>query len=364
MKKYKCMNIGNCDNANTGKVFEIAEGEKLECPECHKDLLTEVKGTPWKKLAIIVAAVVLLAGAGFGIYSLMGGGPEIAKIKLDPKGITLEVGQRDVIKATVVDKDGNEIKDAKVAYKWNVKDEQVASVTQGGEVAALKKGKTSITVKIEGDDEHRATCQVEVKQGETLPPPPPEDTLITAISITNAADFSLKKGGSQQLQYQATPEPNSETPVWVSSDPSVATVDATGLVTAVKKGNAQICVKARNVASAPVLVTVTEEKTKEKEEKTKEKEEKVTTGTSRLSYGTYTGQIKNGRPHGQGRLVYKTSRQISRFDTKGRIAQAGESVQGTFVNGFFTIGKHYDANGNLIESLNIGTPVNGVFESK
>ena len=89
----------------------------------------------------------------------------------------------------------------------------------------------------------------------------------------------------------------------------------------------------------------------------------VTSGTLNLSYGKYTGQIKNGYPNGQGRLVYSRSRQINKYDSKGRTAQPGESVQGTFVNGFITIGKHYDASGNLIENLNIGT-VDGVYEQK
>ena len=283
------MNIGNCDFANSGKEFEIAEGEKLECPECHKEMLVEVKGTPWKLIAIIAAAVVVLAGAGFGIYILFSGGSEIDKIKLEPKSFTLVVGQKDVVKATVVDKDGNEIKDAKVTYKWTVGDEKIASVTQGGEVTALNKGETSITVEIEGDDKHPATCQIEVK-GETI-----AETLIENISITDATSFTLKEGGTKQLQYQAAPEPNSETPVWVSSDPSVATVDATGLVTAVKKGNVQICVKAHKVASAPIAVTVGDEKVPE--------DNGNTPGTVKLPFGVYDGPRSNFKANGFGGTI-------------------------------------------------------------
>jgi hypothetical protein len=91
--------------------------------------------------------------------------------------------------------------------------------------------------------------------------------------------------------------------------------------------------------------------------------EQATSGTIDLSYGKYTGQLSGGYPNGTGRLVYNTARQINKYDTKKRMAQPGESVQGTFVNGFFTIGKHYDANGNLIEAINVGV-VDGVYESK
>ena len=73
-----------------------------------------------------------------------------------------------------------------------------------------------------------------------------------------------------------------------------------------------------------------------------------------LPYGTYTGASKNGKPHGVGRLVYSKAMVINSHDPKKRMAQPGESVQGEFVNGEITIGKHFDASGNLIQSLNFG----------
>lgn len=87
-------------------------------------------------------------------------------------------------------------------------------------------------------------------------------------------------------------------------------------------------------------------------------------GTLRLSYGTYNGDIKDGYPNGQGRLTYSTSRQINRFDSKGRTANAGDYVIGEFKNGFFVHGKHYSSSGELLESLMIGVPASNSFESK
>lgn len=361
------MNIGNCDNANTEKVFEIAEGEKLECPVCHKEMVIEVNDTPWLKMLIIAATIAILGGASFGIYSLIGGGSEIAKIKLDKKNITLVVGQRDVIKATVVDKDGKEITDAKVTYKWTVKDEKVASVTQGGEVAALKKGKTSIVVKIEGDKKNRhATCQVEVKHG-TIPgdgggDSSPKEVLVTNLSAANTK-VTLEEGGQVELKLTIEPSNYTEGVSVESTNPEVAVVENV-VVKAKKAGSANIQVKTeKSGKSVTINVTVTKKTDGDTGKDPKPKKERYN-GTLKLSYGTYNGVIENGYPNGQGKLVYKTTRQISRYDSKGRTAQAGESVQGTFKNGFFTFGKHYDANGNLIESLNIGSPVEGVYESK
>ena len=89
-----------------------------------------------------------------------------------------------------------------------------------------------------------------------------------------------------------------------------------------------------------------------------------TSGTLRLSYGNYTGSTKNGYPHGQGRLVYTTSRHINRYDTKERIANPGDYVIGEFYNGFVVYGKHYDSDGNLIGSLNFGVASEDIYESK
>ena len=121
--------------------------------------------------------------------------------------------------------------------------------------------------------------------------------------------------------------------------------------------------------------TVTIEKTVEKVETPKATKTTTTTtktskasgsgnGTIHLSYGIYKGDSKNGYPDGLGRLTYSTSRQINRYDSKGRMASAGDYVIGEFVNGFFVQGKHYSSNGSLIETLMIGTPATSGYESK
>lgn len=44
VKKYRCMNVGNCKTANENKTFEIADGADKVCPDCKKDMIVEVKG--------------------------------------------------------------------------------------------------------------------------------------------------------------------------------------------------------------------------------------------------------------------------------------------------------------------------------
>ncbi len=89
-----------------------------------------------------------------------------------------------------------------------------------------------------------------------------------------------------------------------------------------------------------------------------------TTGGLSLSYGKYTGAIKNGYPHGQGKLTYTTNRVINKNDPKGRTANPGDYVIGEFFNGFVVYGKHYNSSGELLESLNIGVGSESSYDSK
>lgn len=342
-----CKNFGECDMADNKEVQEV-EKSNFVCEECGKPLHPVDGGSKTtgtgnggggankKLLGLIAAAVVLLAGAGFGIYKLIGGGPEIDKIKLDPKSIALEVGQRNVIKATVVDKDGKEITDAKVVYKWTVKDEKVASVTQGGEVAALKKGKTSITVKIEGDDTHRATCQVEVKapmgQDKGQGGDTEKDVLITSLSVENS-QISLVEGGQAELKVNIEPAGYTEGISVESSDPEVAMVE-NNVIIAKKAGSAQIVIKTeKSGTSASIAVTVSK-KSVDPEPKPK---------PMNPSWGRYEGARQGGKPHGNGVLYITRQHTIN-----GETAQPGERIQGVFRNGYVNMGTWFKKDGNAV----------------
>ena len=74
MAKYKCKNLGECDRANSGEVFEIAAGDDMKCPSCGTGSMLEVVKTPTgggsegSKLPLIAGAAVavaLLAGGGY-----------------------------------------------------------------------------------------------------------------------------------------------------------------------------------------------------------------------------------------------------------------------------------------------------------
>lgn len=77
-------------------------------------------------------------------------------------------------------------------------------------------------------------------------------------------------------------------------------------------------------------------------------------GTLHLGYGTYTGATKSGKPHGQGRLTYSTSHQISLRDAKKRVADAGDYVIGEFYDGQLVQGVWYGADNQVKGSVIIG----------
>lgn len=349
-KQGICRNI-DCDNYK--QIVEVETGEEFECPLCHQHLDeagtggSKTKkgggdnsgGINWKLIGLIVAVVVILAGVGYVVYSFMGGS-KIDKIKLDKKSVTLVVGQKDVIKATVVDKDGKEIKDAKVTYKWTVKDEKVASITQGGEVAALKKGKTSITVKIEGDDKHRATCQVEVKPKKIQIPggggenPVTPEVLVSSLSVANAK-ISIKKGETASLGMSVQPENATEEISVESSKPEVASIED-GVIKANKAGKTVIKISTeKSGKSVTVEVNVKDEGT----------DGGNGWGKVNLGYGVYEGERKNYKPHGHGTIRYTQRHQIVSW--KDYEASPGDTFEGNFRDGKISGLGYWKHNGNV-----------------
>lgn len=73
----------------------------------------------------------------------------------------------------------------------------------------------------------------------------------------------------------------------------------------------------------------------------------------KLSYGTWTGGMRNGKPHGTGTLTYSTSQTIDSRDPKGRVAQPGEYIVGEWDNGHLVQGRWFKKDGSK-EAVIIG----------
>ncbi|WP_025883074.1 Ig-like domain-containing protein [Porphyromonas uenonis] len=161
--------------------------------------------------------------------------PQPQSLTLSPSVATLQVGDTKQLTATVEPTDQN------YTVTFTSDNEQVATVDANGLVKAVAEGTANITAQV-GDLKEK--CVVTVSN--------------SAPKVTLTVDppaLTIEKGKTAQIKYTVTP---ADTPVTFTSDKTnIATVNATGLVTAVAAGSATITVDAPG-QEAQVAVTVTE----------------------------------------------------------------------------------------------------------
>ncbi len=120
---------------------------------------------------------------------------------------------------------------------WTSSDESVATVDSYGRVTAVGIGTATITVTTV-DGAYTASCSVTVTARK--PEDDPDRVPVTGVTVSPGS-LTLTEGGTGSIT--ATVSPATATypgVVWSSSDGSVATVDASGNVTAVGTGTATI----------------------------------------------------------------------------------------------------------------------------
>ena len=116
------------------------------------------------------------------------------------------------------------------SLSWSTSDASVATVTDAGLVTCVGVGSATITVATV-DGHKTATCSVTVNP-----------VLVTGVRL-NKTKMLLHISNSETLTATITPENASDKSVtWSSDNPSVATVDANGRVSAVAEGLASIMV--------------------------------------------------------------------------------------------------------------------------
>ena len=159
----------------------------------------------------------------------------VTGVTLDKTAAELTVGGEALqLTATVAPADAT---DKTVA--WTSSNEAVATVSESGLVTAVAAGEADITVTTT-DGGFTAICKVTVKAASE-----PGDPTIAVTGVTldkTAAELTV---GGEALQLTATVAPadaTDKTVAWTSSNEAVATVSATGLVTAVAAGEADITV--------------------------------------------------------------------------------------------------------------------------
>ena len=150
---------------------------------------------------------------------------------------TLNVGESETLTPTLSPSN------AETSYTWSTSNANVATVSSNGTVKAIAQGTCTITVKTANGK--TASCLVTVNEVVAQP---------TNVSIDES--ISLVIGQSQTLTPTLTPSNVTTTYAWVSSNTSVAAVNSSGKVTAIKKGTARITVTTANGLSDYCNVTV------------------------------------------------------------------------------------------------------------
>ncbi len=132
--------------------------------------------------------------------------------------------------------------------EWASNNTDVATVDEKGLVTAVKAGDATITVSVKGQPEIKATCTITVKS--------------STIAVTNltlsqsSAEVSVGKTLTLTCTIEPTDATNKEL-IWRSSDETIATVDAQGVVTGVKAGPVTITVASKSNPSVTATCTVT-----------------------------------------------------------------------------------------------------------
>lgn len=170
--------------------------------------------------------------------------PKPDSVSLDTESLTVDKGGTRTVTASFTPED------AWTELTWESSDPNVASVqelsgsdTLRAQVTARAYGTAVITARTaEGLS---ATAQVRV------PGPQP-----TYVYLSEESSFNMLTGETKQLSVTFYPTSAESLLTWSSSDPEVATVDETGLVTALKAGTTTIKVLTENGKSDTAKLTV------------------------------------------------------------------------------------------------------------
>ena len=152
--------------------------------------------------------------------------PPVASVTVSPATLNLDVGAYATLTATVSDASGAPIPGKSVS--WLSSNPAVVTVNPAGTVTAFEEGTAQITASVDGVS-GSATLTVH--------------TVVGSVVVSPVA-AALQVGGTVQLA--AVPQSSGGTPLpdrpvtWSSSNPVIATVSTTGLVTAQGIGSATI----------------------------------------------------------------------------------------------------------------------------
>ena len=183
----------------------------------------------------------------------------VKKIILDSGKLNLRVGgQSHQLVPVCYDEAGNEVQDF-AGLVWSAEPAineyvsyDVVEVSPLGIVTPKAEGFTIVTVAVASNTTVKTTCEVYVKAKEVV---------VEKLTLS-PAERSIKAGQVYTLEVTTEPDlslVDDKTITFVSNNPEVATVDASGLVKGISNGEAVITATAANGVSATAKVVVSED---------------------------------------------------------------------------------------------------------
>lgn len=148
--------------------------------------------------------------------------PAINGVTVSPSEITIDVGDDETLTATV-----DAISLASEDVTWTSTELLIASVDVDGVVTGIAPGTATITATSNFDPTQSASATVNVAGVTSVVVDPASEAIAAGETVQLVADVTALHGASEDV-------------TWSSSDETVATVDATGLVTAQSVGTADI----------------------------------------------------------------------------------------------------------------------------
>ncbi len=177
---------------------------------------------------------------------------KVSSVSVSPQTATMRIGETKVLTATL--NPGNA---TNKNVSWTSTNPTVASVTSGSKaltntITAHKAGTATITATTE-DGNYSDSCTITVSETQG-------NVYVTSVSV-NPTEMTLKKGATGKVNVSVLPENATNKNVsFVSTKSAVATVDESGVVTAIAKGEAIILVSTEDGnKTATCVVTVTED---------------------------------------------------------------------------------------------------------
>jgi len=196
-------------------------------------------GTPVavkSKRIIFIGLLVLLVTVNvmLGLFSSISGGCfQVLNLKISDEYITIFHGDDYQLSATTLTTgEGN------IEFRWESDNPELVQVDETGKITGLEVGKAAVTV-TEQSTGHQAVCNVTVMALAEMTVERTEYTL----GVGEQDTISAFSGNGREVEY-------------VSSDPSVATVDENGGLTAVSPGDVTITISGFGCEKIPCTVSV------------------------------------------------------------------------------------------------------------